>query len=452
MAERPATAEVVIAGAGVAGIATAFALSERGVRDVVLVDPRPPLSLTSRRPEANHRAWWPQPAMVALATRSIERVEALRADGARIPMDWRGYLYVSDDPGTAASLPARVAAHPARDAAQAEALGESELRHRWPHLGPAVVGAILVRRAGGLDAVALGEAMLDRAVARGVRLVRGSVSAVATRGGRIEGVRIAADRASDAEGSAILADVVVDATGPFAAEVARLTGASLPLETVLRQKVVIADTDGVVPRDAPFTITLDGRTLPWPEADRGQLARDPDGALLLGPLPGGIHVKPDDTAGPDAIKVGWAWDQRPSPPTDRPAMPAAFARMVLLGASTVIPGLRRHAEAVSLDGHGPVLAHEGGLYARTPDGLPLIGPVGGGPQGLLTVSGLAGFGAMMAAAAGELAAEWITRTPSGASGGLELDEPERAAFDPRRFEDAAYLAQILRGSIPTGEL
>ena len=42
------TAEVVICGAGIAGIAAAYHLAVRhGLTDVVLVDERPPLSLTS---------------------------------------------------------------------------------------------------------------------------------------------------------------------------------------------------------------------------------------------------------------------------------------------------------------------------------------------------------------------------------------------------------------------
>ncbi|HEX5240630.1 MAG TPA: FAD-dependent oxidoreductase, partial [Candidatus Limnocylindrales bacterium] len=106
-------AGIMIAGAGIAGIATAFSLAERGIRDVVIVDPRPPLSLTSRRPETNYRLWWP------LAARSLALVEALLADGAAVPMDRRGYLYVSDAEATARSLPAFVAGHPALVPAEA---------------------------------------------------------------------------------------------------------------------------------------------------------------------------------------------------------------------------------------------------------------------------------------------------------------------------------------------
>ncbi|MDX2314502.1 MAG: FAD-dependent oxidoreductase, partial [Gammaproteobacteria bacterium] len=65
-------AEVVICGAGIAGIAAAYHLSvHRGVRDVVIVDELPPLSLTSDKSTECYRNWWPGPgdAMVAMTNR-----------------------------------------------------------------------------------------------------------------------------------------------------------------------------------------------------------------------------------------------------------------------------------------------------------------------------------------------------------------------------------------------
>ena len=285
---------------------------------------------------------------------------------------------------------------------------------RWPHLGPGVTGVIFVANAGGLDTVALGQQMLDRALASGVRVIRDEISGVDLTSGR----------------------VVVDAAGPYAREVARLAGAELALETVLRQKVVVRDSTGVVPRNAPFTITLDGRSLPWNADERAGLGASAEGRLLLQRLPPGIHVKPDDTSGPGALKVGWAWDQRASEPNDDPACPPDFPRMVQLGASTFIPGLSTESA---------VLAYEGGYYARTPDGRPLIGPIGtGAPSGFFAVAGFAGFGAMMAAAAGDLAADLIC--------GETAPTDVAAAFDPRRFDDAAYLESIRNGTLATGEL
>ena len=68
------TAEVVICGAGIAGIAAAYHLAvRRGVRGVVLVDEGAPLSLTSDKSTECYRNWWPGPGddMVALMNRSI---------------------------------------------------------------------------------------------------------------------------------------------------------------------------------------------------------------------------------------------------------------------------------------------------------------------------------------------------------------------------------------------
>src|SRR6185436_6154924 len=72
------SAEVVVVGAGIGGIAAAHELAVvRGVRDVVIVDDRPPLTVTSDKSTECYRDWWPQPAMAALMGRSIARMEAL---------------------------------------------------------------------------------------------------------------------------------------------------------------------------------------------------------------------------------------------------------------------------------------------------------------------------------------------------------------------------------------
>ena len=53
-------AEIVICGAGIAGIAAAHELSVvRGQRGVLLVDELPPLTLTSDKSTECYRNWWP---------------------------------------------------------------------------------------------------------------------------------------------------------------------------------------------------------------------------------------------------------------------------------------------------------------------------------------------------------------------------------------------------------
>src|SRR3989449_3462000 len=96
------TAEVVICGAGIAGIAAAYHLAvRRGVRGIVLVDERAPLSLTSDKSTECYRNWWPGPGndMVALMNRSIDLLEELaRESGHRFGLNRRGYLFATADP------------------------------------------------------------------------------------------------------------------------------------------------------------------------------------------------------------------------------------------------------------------------------------------------------------------------------------------------------------------
>ena len=96
------TADVVICGAGIAGIAAAYHLSvNHGVKNVVLVDERAPMSLTSDKSTECYRNWWPGPgdAMVSLMNRSIDLLEELahQCDN-RFNLNRRGYLYATADP------------------------------------------------------------------------------------------------------------------------------------------------------------------------------------------------------------------------------------------------------------------------------------------------------------------------------------------------------------------
>src|SRR5712664_2621957 len=118
------TAEIVICGAGIAGIATAYHLAvRRGVQGIVLVDERPPLSLTSDKSAECYRNWWPGPGhdMVQLMNRSIDLLEELaRESGNLFRMNRRGYLFATADP---ARVPALM-----RRAAEAEKLGSGPVR------------------------------------------------------------------------------------------------------------------------------------------------------------------------------------------------------------------------------------------------------------------------------------------------------------------------------------
>ena len=78
-------AQIVICGAGIAGIAAAHRLAlHHGLKDIVLVDERSPLSLTSDKSTEAYRNWWPGPdeAMAHFMDRSIDLMEDLAASCA----------------------------------------------------------------------------------------------------------------------------------------------------------------------------------------------------------------------------------------------------------------------------------------------------------------------------------------------------------------------------------
>ncbi|TMC54094.1 MAG: FAD-binding oxidoreductase, partial [Chloroflexi bacterium] len=96
------TADVIICGAGIAGIASAYQLTvKHGLRNVLLVDERAPLTLTSDKSTECYRNWWPGPgaAMVGMMNRSIDMLDALAHESSNIfHLNRRGYVYATADP------------------------------------------------------------------------------------------------------------------------------------------------------------------------------------------------------------------------------------------------------------------------------------------------------------------------------------------------------------------
>ena len=139
------SANIVICGAGIAGVSAAFHLAVRnGVKGIVLVDERPPLTLTSDKSTECYRNWWPGPgdAMGALANRSIDLLEQLarETDNAFL-MNRRGYLFATAENGAAlidaarettslgASAPSLRASHERRTARPSR---RGAARDSWP--------------------------------------------------------------------------------------------------------------------------------------------------------------------------------------------------------------------------------------------------------------------------------------------------------------------------------
>jgi glycine/D-amino acid oxidase-like deaminating enzyme len=107
----PKSVDVVICGAGIAGIAAAYYLAARhGIGDVLLVEERSPLMMTSDKSTEAYRNWWPGPgdAMVRFMNRSIDLLEELAdLSGNAFHLNRRGYAFLTADPAKAEVYGAR---------------------------------------------------------------------------------------------------------------------------------------------------------------------------------------------------------------------------------------------------------------------------------------------------------------------------------------------------------
>src|SRR5919109_3201852 len=93
--------EIVICGAGIAGITAADQLAaRRGGAGIMLIDEREPLTLTSDKGTQGYRNWWPGPndTMLRFVSRSIDLLEELARETNNVfRLNRRGYLFITHD-------------------------------------------------------------------------------------------------------------------------------------------------------------------------------------------------------------------------------------------------------------------------------------------------------------------------------------------------------------------
>ncbi len=447
------TANVVICGAGIAGISTAYQLAVRqGVRDLLLVDDHPPLSVTSDKSTECYRNWWPGPgdAMVSLMSRSIDILEELAAESDNVfHMNRRGYLYATADPERiaemrrageeAASLGAGpLRCHPgdandyvpAAPGGYASPLTGSDLildraliRKYFPYLAEDTVAVLHARRCGWLSAQQLGMYELERARECGVRFQDARVESVEVGNGRVQSVRLG-------DGTRVATDNFVIAAGPFLKPVGQMVGVDLPVYAELHVKVSYRDDAGVFPREAPLLIWTDPQSLQWSEEERALFAESDETRPLLNQFPSGVHTRPER----GTFLALWTYDTDPVKPVFPIRRDPHHPEIVLRGLARMLPGLKTYLGAMP----HPVV--DGGYYLKTRENRPLIGPLP--VRGTYVVGALSGYGIMASSAAGELVAAHIT--------GAQL--PAYApAFRLERYADPAY-QQLLVNWGSSGQL
>ena len=325
--------DAVVIGGGIVGTATAFWLCRAGL-DVVLVEMRDGLStLTTPASAECFRAQFAEPAMAELAVPSIKMFEhfddVIGLPGYSISIKQQGYLFLTDDQQTVDDLKENVEQQHKLGVTDSEFLEHDEILTRFPYISPSVLAATFRQRDGWLSCHETTQGFAKGCDARffintkttGIQMDEKGVCGVETNRGILQ------------------SRIVVNAAGPFAAEIGRMVNLDLPLEPVRRQKVYIK-TAVAIPQDAPFTIDVDNNSYWRPE-------------------PGGVLI-------------GWVDSDEPvSPPSEKVHTDWEFPAIALEKVKRLAPFFEDVEKAV----RQPDMNTSAGHYVYTPDDQPLIGPV-----------------------------------------------------------------------------
>jgi len=451
--------DVVIIGAGMAGIAAAEALSRHGAGRIALVDSGPPLALTSDKSTECYRNFWPGPdeAMLAFMNDSIaELTEHAASSGDRFLMQQRGYLFATAQRSEVEQLERQAEqvedfgggrlrrhngnstiAYPASPATGTDpTLDGADLitdpimiREHFPYLSNTTVGVLHARRCGAVSAQQLGMYLLETGRDAGVEWVAGEFIGIDTAAGSLSQVHIAT-----AQGTITLqSPSLVLAPGPHLKASALAVGIELPVRVEKHVKISVPDPLGVIPRDAPLIIWNDAIDLPWTEDEREALAASPETERLLQTFPAGVHGRPVGAG--DQVLMYWTYDCETLDKPEFPIEPDPFLPEVTLrGMAEMVPGLQRYLDPM------PRPYADGGYYTKAPDNRPLIGPLQ--IPGTFVCGAFSGYGIMASPAAGKLIAAIM----------LGKAQPTySSAFDPNRFQDPAYIEKIT-GLSTSGQL
>jgi len=373
-------AAVAVIGGGVMGASVAYHLAARGQRDVLVLDRAGAAGAGSTgRATGGYRAQYGTAINVRLSLLARARLRAFRDETGVDPgYLTAGYLWLAVSEAELRGLEAGRRVQHAEGLSEATVVTPADISR----LNPAVR----------LDGVVGGAFCPSDGFIRPLRILEGYLTAGARLGVRVEwntqvtGLRRAAsgriDRVDTSQGP-VAVDSVVNAAGPWAAAVADMAGAPIPV-TPLRRQIVPTTPCDFLPADMPMTI--------W--AGDGFHLRVRDGrVLLLWPTPGVPDRPFDATVDPAWIAAVTAM---------------AHARVPVLRSATV-----DHA------------AGWAGLYEMSPDKHAILGASPGCPN-LYCINGSSGHGVMHAPALGQLLAEIMCDGTA-----ITLDV---RCLDPGRFE------------------
>ena len=354
-AELPPTAQIVIIGGGVMGASTAYHLANAGASDVLLLERSAHLEgAATSRCAGGVRYQFATPVNIELSKISLPMLERFK-DELGIDPQYRqiGYLFVLTRPQDVESFKTTVELQH-RMGVNTEWLDGDEVRRRVPLMSfeDALAGTIHSKD-GLADPASVNLGYLNRARELGVRVAMET---------KVIGIQVEHDRVAAVKTNRgpVRCEQVVDAAGPWAAEVGKLAGLDIPIRPVRRQMVTTTPIPELPP-DFPFVIDFARSLYFHPEGE----------GLLTG------MSNPDQPPGYDqTIDEDW----------EIATLEAAMQRMPLLERAGRLAGWA-------------------GLYEVTPDAHPIFGATE--IEGFWIVAGFSGHGFMHGPVSGKLMSEFV---------------------------------------------
>ncbi|HWC02903.1 MAG TPA: FAD-dependent oxidoreductase [Methylomirabilota bacterium] len=379
-------ARAVIVGGGVGGASVAYHLTAKGWRDIVLVERADLTSGSTFHSAGLVGQLRSSVALTRLMMWSVECYRQLALETGRDP-GWKevGSLRL-------ACTPERVLEH-RRQAGWAktfglplEEIGPAEARALFPVMGlDGVLGAVYLPTDGHLDPSGLATALADGARRRGAAIRTGTrVLGITVRDGRVREV--------ETTGGTVRTEVVVNAGGMYAPEIARMVGVTLPLIPMAHQYLVTRPIEGV--HAAMPTL------------------RDPDHLVYFREEVGGLLV-----GGYEREPAPWGLDGIPADFNHR-LLPPDWERFAPLmeGAVHRVPAI----------GSAEIVRLINGPEAFTPDGEFILGEA---PEvrGFFVACGFCAHGIAGSGGMGRIMADWIVEGDPG----LDIWHMDLRRFGPQ---------------------
>jgi sarcosine oxidase subunit beta len=356
----PSSAEAVIIGAGINGLAVAYELAKRGLKQVVVLEKRYLGSGSTGRCGGGIRQLWTTEENIRLAQENVRRYKTLSAEiGLHTYFRQGGYLMVTEKEDDRGALQKAVTRQN-RCGVPSEFLEPEECLQIVPQLDiRGLRGAVHCPEGGTAYPFPIVWGFARSAHRRGVQIfIHTSVMDIEISGDRVQSV--VTDRGT------IKTPIVVNCAGPWTRHLAARVGVALPNRQE-RHEIMVSES--LKPCLEPMVISLTNGIY-FSQSMRGEII-------------GGIS----DPAEP-------SWDD-PGQFTSRGSLRFAvrFARglLDLFPAAAQLRLMRQWA----------------GMYDVTPDHRPILGGVAG-LEGYYHICGFSGHGFMLAPVCGERMARFIT--------------------------------------------